>query len=583
MKTDINDDKELALIERDHSITENKKLIVHKIITNKEIKKENGNENENEKEKETESTNNKIFPTLQERNINDEIEEIINIDPQEELKIIKEKIKKENSKIKEINNKLDNLQSINNQPVKKRNIKLLDDFDSYLNSSKKQNNTLLPPTILASISSQNISKNNSLSLEPTLDVVHQKMKNLRKTKLEKIDKKKEVDELIDNIVKKRHNSISRINNNELRLLSLGEDEQKEKEEKEEKQKKFEKKLQLFRERELEREKERKKIIDKINNISTPQTNNKYIPKKNYITYEEKEEERKMKQEALYKLEIEKRKLRYKPISSEELINFSNEVRKNEKILKTELDKKKKQMEELWKERKNLLPKFHSKFMNLNIDKDNEAKNEKKSLQEEKIKNKELGVYFGKEIMKTYQPKIVNDKLKTEREQRINELKGINRLGNIKELKNKMKQKTNRIVQSQPKQFNKNNIFVVEETVAEQQAKKLTGKPVDYLLELRKEKSKIDLDKLIQSNSAKKMKKWKEMLDKEGNNVYDNVEKIKIQAAIMDDKAKNIKEILKLGGNKSPERDELNHKASNLYMNSIEAKLQILNKILNTNN
>ena len=580
MKTDINDDKELALIERDHSITENKKSIVHKIIPNKEIKKENGNENENENEKETQSTNNKFFPTLQDRNINDEIEEIINRDPQEELKIIKEKIKKENSKIKEINNKLDNLQSINSQPVKKRNIKLIDDFDSYLNSSKKQNNTLLPPTILASISSQNISKNNSLSLEPTLDVVHQKMKNLRKIKLEKIDKKKEVDELIDNIVKKRHNSISRISNNELRLLSLEEDEQKEKEEK---QKKFEKKLQLFRERELEREKERKKIIDKINNISTQQTNNKYIPKKNYITYEEKEEQRKMKQEALYKLEIEKRKLRYKPISSEELINFSNEVKKNEKILKTELDKKKKQMEELWKERKNLLPKFHSKFMNLNIDMDNEAKNEKKSLQEEKIKNKELGVYFGKEIMKTYQPKIVNDKLKTEREQRINDLKGINRLGNIKELKNKIKQKTNRIVQSQPKQFNKNNIFVVEETVAEQQAKKLTGKPVDYLLELRKEKSKIDLDKLIQSNSAKKMKKWKEMLDKEGNNIYDNVEKIKIQAAIMDDKAKNIKEILKHGGNKSPERDELNHEASNLYMNSIEAKLQILNKILNTNN
>ena len=451
MKTDINDDKELALLEREHSITENKKAIIHKIIPNKEIKKENENE------KETKKINNEMMPTLQDRNINNEIEEIINRDPQEELKIIKEKIKKENSKIKEINNKLDNLQSINNQPIIKRKIKLIEDFDSYFNTSKKQNNTLLPNTILASISSHNISKHNSLSLQPTLDAVYQKKKNLRKIKLEKIDKKKEVDEIIDSIVKKRHNSISRMSNNELRLLSLEEDEQKEKEEK---QKKFEKKLQLFRERELEREKERKKIIDKINNISTPQTNNKYLPKKNYITYEEKEEQRKMKQEALYKIEIEKRKLRYKPISSEELNNFSNEVRKNEKILKTELDKKKKQMEELWKERKNLLPKFHSKFMNLNIDLDNEAKNEKKNLQEEKIKNKELGIYFGKEIMKTYQPKIVNDKLKTEREQRINELKGINRLGNIKELKNKMKQKTNRIVQSQPKQFNKNNIFVV---------------------------------------------------------------------------------------------------------------------------
>lgn len=78
-----------------------------------------------------------------------------------------------------------------------------------------------------------------------------------------------------------------------------------KKKKKKKQKKFEKKLQLFRERELEREKERKKLIDKINNISTPQANNKYIPKKNYITYEEKEEQRKMRQEALYKLEIEK--------------------------------------------------------------------------------------------------------------------------------------------------------------------------------------------------------------------------------------------------------------------------------------
>ena len=386
MKTDINDDKELALLERDHSISENKKAKIHKIIPNKEIKKEN------EKINETQSINNEMVPTLQDRYINNEIEEIINRDPQEELKRIKEKIKKENSKIKEINNKLDNLQSINNQPVKKRNIKLIDDFDSYLNLSKKQNNTLLPPTIIASNSSQNISKNNSLSLEPTLDVVHQKQKNLRKIKLEKIGRKKEIDELIDSIVKKRHNSISRMSNNELRLLSLEEDEQKEKEEK---QKKFEKKLQLFRERELEREKERKKLIDKINNISTPQANNKYIPKKNYITYEEKEEQRKMRQEALYKLEIEKRKLRYKPISSEELNNFSNEVRKNEKILKTELDKKKKQMEELWKERKNLLPKFHSKFMNLNIDMDNEAKNEKKKFTRRKNKKQRIRYLFRK--------------------------------------------------------------------------------------------------------------------------------------------------------------------------------------------
>ena len=72
-------------------------------------------------------------------------------------------------------------------------------------------------------------------------------------------------------------------------------------------------------------------------------------------------------------------------------------------------------------------------MDLNIELDNEAKDEL-ILKQDRLKNKELErANFGKEIIKNYQPKILNDKLKTEREQRIKELKGINRLGNIKEL------------------------------------------------------------------------------------------------------------------------------------------------------
>jgi hypothetical protein len=335
-------------------------------------------------------------------------------------------------------------------------------------------------------------------------------------------------------------------------------------------------MKLIRERELEREKQRKKMIEQINNISLSQKN-KYSPKKNYITSEEKEEIRKMKEESLYRIEKEKRKIRFQPISSEELNNFSNEVKKNEKILKIELDKKKKQMEELWKERKNLLPKYHSKFMDLNIVLDNEAK-EELILKQEKLKNKELErANFGKEIIKNFQPKILNDKLKTEREQRIKELKGINRFDDIKELGNKLKQKSIKLVQSQPKNFMMKK-FVKEETVAEKQQKKLTGKPVDFLLECRKQKSKMDNNRLAQSNSAKKVKEWKEMLDCGGSNIVKNVEKIKMQAALMDNKANDINLRLKQESN-HVKKEELSQEASNLYINSIQAKLQILNKML----
>ena len=318
------------------------------------------------------------------------------------------------------------------------------------------------------------------------------------------------------------------------------------------------------------------MIEQINNISLSQKN-KYSPKKNYITSEEKEEIRKAKEESLYRIENEKRKYKYQPISSEELNNFSNEVKKNEKILKLELEKKKKQMEELWKERKNLLPKYHSKFMDLNIELDNEAKGEL-MLKQEKLKNKEIErTNFGKEIIKNFQPRKLNDKLKTEREQRIKELKGVNRLDDIKELGNKLKQKSINIVKSQPKNFTTKK-FIKEETIIEKLQKKLTGKPVDYLLECRKNKSKMDNNRLVQSNSARKIKEWKEMLDCEGNNVVKNVEKIKMQAALMDNKASNINMRLRQESNKT-KKEELSQEASNLYINSIQAKLQILNKML----
>ena len=500
------------------------------------------------------------------------------------MKLIKQKIKEENSKIKQINSQLEkinfNNNTNNNKPLKKRSIDYKDDYDTYINNTRKQNNNLFTPNIAVS-SSQQIGKNNSLTVDPSLNLIYKKMENLRKIKFEKInDKNIEIDDP-NNIPENIYNPNVKTNINKIdsRIQALEEEIKKDKEEK---QKKYEIKVKLFREKELEREKKRKKIINQINNISVS-PKNKYLPKKDYITSEEREQMRKMKEESLFQLEKEKRKFKYLPISSEELNNFSKEVQKNEKILKSELSKKKKQMEDLWKERKSLLPKYHSKFMDINIDMDNEAK-EELILKQEKLKNKEIErSNFGKEVLKNKQPKILNDKLKTEREQRIKELKGLNRLDNIKELDNKLKQKSVKLVQSQPKNFRKDKIFVLEESVKEKQAKKLTNKkPVDYLLKCRKKKAQMDTEQLMEDNSAKKLKEWQEMLEDGGINTYKNVEKIKMQAAVMNDKANNINQRIKQETNTS-KKDELSQEASNLYINSIQAKLQILNKLYTAEN
>ena len=563
---------------------ENNKIIIDQNEPNKQIEYEINSKNEDKSNLEN-GTEQKI-PTLQNRNNGNDIESIIKRDPLEELKLIKQKIKEENSKIKQINSQLEkintNNSSIANKSQKKRNLEYKDDYDTYINSLKKRNNSLLSPNIIVS-SSQQIGKNNSSTLDPSLHLIYKKMENLRKIKFEKTNSNdKNIDiEDPNNMPEKRYIPTVKTSMNKIdsRLLALEEEVKKDKEEK---QKKYEKKAKDFREKLLEKEKERKKLINQINNISVS-PKNKYFPKKAYITSEEREQMRKMKEESLLQIEKEKRKFKYLPISSEELNNFSKEVQKNEKILKLELSKKKKQMEDLWKERKSLLPKYHSKFMDYNIDIGNEAK-EELLLKEEKLRNKELErSNFGKEVIKNYQPKILNDKLKTEREQRIKELKGMNRFDNIKELGNKLKQKSVKIVKSQPKNFKTDKKFVYEETVKEKQTKKLSSKkPVDYLLNCRIKKSKMDSEQIMEDNSAKKMKEWKEMLDCGGSYAYNNVERIKMQAAVLNDKANNINQRIKQESD-TTKKDELSQEASNLYINSIQAKLQILNKIYTSEN
>ena len=503
-------------------------------------------------------------------NIENKVKEIIEKNPLEELKLIKEKIRKENEKIDEIDLKLDRIK--NNRKIIKRQHNL--NFnDELLNgfTTKKQNNISslkLKPILTEKNEYTNKSLNDNLQTN-NYDYIQQKMKELKSMDMAnlKIEQKLNLPIKKDNKILEFHNDRKREMD---KLIEI---------EKEEKKKLFENKIKLFHDKELEREKNRKKIIDQMSNVPSIQRNKYNSKKYYYLSAIEKEEIRKQKEEMLLKLEKEKRKQKYLPISSEELNNFSKEVSKNKKILETELDLKKKKMEEIWKERKNLIPKYHSKFMDLNIEYDKEAK-EELLLKQEKLKKLELErINYGKEIVKNYLPKKLNDKLKNEREQRINELNGKNRLNNIKELGNKLKEKSKKIILSQPKKFLKKNVFVAEPSIKEQQTKKLSGKAIDYLLEQRIKNNKIDNLQLIQSKSAIKMKEWNKMLDDKGSNIVNNLEKIKLEATLMNNKANDINQLLKIESNDAPKQNELKKEATNYYINSIQAKLQVLNKIM----
>ena len=306
------------------SINENKLIVLNQKETN-ENEYSNNTSKKNQQEKINSEKESKEKMSPKNRYIDKEVDAILERDPLEELKMIQQKIKNENSKIKQINSQLEKIN--NNMPVIKKNSDFKDDFDTYMNNKKKPNNNLLSPNIYVS-SSQHIAKSNSLKFDPSLDEVFQKMENLRKIKIEKINDKKIDIEDPNNLSEKRYVYTSKkdkdaANKIDMRILALEEEVKKDKEEK---QKKYDIKVKLFREKELEREKQRKKIINQINNISVS-PKNKYLPKKDYITSEEREQMRKLKEESLLKIEKEKRKFKYLPISSEELDIFSKEVKK----------------------------------------------------------------------------------------------------------------------------------------------------------------------------------------------------------------------------------------------------------------
>ena len=334
------------------------------------------------------------------------------------------------------------------------------------------------------------------------------------------------------------------------------------------------KFENLRSRELAIVRMRKKKFDELAKVNYP----KYIPKKDYITAEENELKRKREEAALIEKEIKKRKMRLQPINSAELDKFSREVQKNEKMIMKELGQKIYKMKQIWQERKQLLPEYKSKFMEQNIDRENKEK-EELILKQERIKKVVNDrIKFGEDVMKNFQPQ-QNSKLKIEREENIKKIKGINKYKEIKNLGIKLKNISNRLVLSQPKNFPIKK-YGIEEENSKKMVKilKPLDKPIDYLTEERNKRTKENNNQPIYKSYVKE-NKWENILNSD-NNIYNNIEKIKIEAQILQNKADSKKKLLKNDAVDVKVIDDVNNEISNLYIGSIKAKLQILKKIGN---
>ena len=302
-----------------------------------------------------------------------------------------------------------------------------------------------------------------------------------------------------------------------------------------------------------------------------------------------------------RLENTKRKEIMKSISKEEFKSFALNYDLKKKKLMNNKEEKKIKLTEEWKQRKNLLPTYVCSFSEA-------AKAETKNKEDEEILKTEKVLElinkkkkYSKNIKEEKQPSI-NKKLQ---QQRLDE---INRLKNPKEyyIKNPLSpKKSKRIIlkkrdPEKPSKFrwelkleldplaHLNNSDTVNDILIKRPKRiKISSsfekkhnppppKKIDYLKQIKNEhKSKSNKNIfLTPRNSAKK---WEKIINKFEGNFATNVDNIRQKVDGIDREAIKKEKKLKLEGGigKNP---ELGQEISNLLIDSIEAKLSILNKL-----
>ena len=551
--------------------------------------------------------------------INEGIESIL-----EEIKLCLEKdeleINPEQKLINEIqiSNKLsgDIEESIKIQKIKdlterkqdlKKKIEKLDEEIKTIEYNSRENSFYGNPN--SQIVDENIRKAQMKEFKETKEILLQKLTGINEQvqKLmineEEISKMKKVNikQFLDNFEKdkeiieqraKKYDEEKKLREQKMNSSIIKANEKKEKEinikkKKEEEEKK--KSLEQIRLKELERiQKRTKENLEKIQFIKEhvndkPANENVYLFKVLETQYKEKEENE-------IKKEIMKHKERIKEnlMTKEEINQFQKKQKENEIKRLAEVEEERKKLHEQWKKTKQNLPKFESSIMQ-KVKMEEEQLKEQKEMEEfkRKIKLKEIKNYSDA-VTKLFLPKI-DENIKKEREDRIKHLLVKN---NIQKHHTKKNQRILLVKPdpNKPKKYKWDlKLNSIEEKKEINEIKKIKqnksrsksankhkpmAKPPDYLTEMRIQKGNHDRN-INSSLSHYRGKQWEKMINDNKNTLIENVEKIKIKAEQIENKAKMNEILLNTKGEINIEMQE---NVSNMLIDAIKAKLTILENI-----
>ena len=282
-----------------------------------------------------------------------------------------------------------------------------------------------------------------------------------------------------------------------------------------------------------------------------------------------------------------RKEQMKQITADEINQFKQQVDLNIKKNKLEKEQRSFQLKELWKERKQLLPKFSSSAFEYIKSNDDRAQMEQK--EKEKIDLKIMAIQknvYAKNIQKKYLPHI-DPKLKDELDTRIQMLNNPRKYINKVSKSSYGRHRRGRIILKKlnPNSFkwelklhkNQSECNTLPNTNKQNTVlkKQPLDKPIDYLREARlkrnsqnasKEKEKVNYD-------------WEKMIHDNKKDISENIANVKLKAESLQKQAERKAQLLKYTNNEQ----ELGDEVGDLYINSIQAKLQILNAMTNPNN
>ena len=344
---------------------------------------------------------------------------------------------------------------------------------------------------------------------------------------------------------------------------------------------------------LKKMKEKEKLILEKRTKENDEKYNKYKP---YLSRKMKENIKDylfIKKEETYKNEeqklVEKENLRRKEkmkIDFNEINDFGKNVNEHIEKTKTEQNERKKKLLSEWKERKSSLPNY---TLNLNRNKgeteeeNTEKENEMQTLREKKEKMK----IFAYDIKNNKQPEI-NEKLKNKRMLLIQSLENPKLAAKLSHKLLFQKYKRFSDVANKESNNNKNLNKVKKEIKLNNSLSPKRSKQklfplhpksktrIDYLTEMiTKKEMKKSLSNEKDLNEDFNKEKWnKEIIDKNGN-VIENIDYIKQQAKLIDNKVKQKGQYLKLTGGVE-NNPEVGNEMSELIIDSIGAKLTILN-------